>query len=119
MRCFQCQHENPAGQKFCGECGTRLASGCPACGAANPPGQKFCGECGGPLDQGHASPRFVSPDAYTPRYLAERILTSRTALEGERKQVTVLFADIKGSLELIESSDPEQAQLLSIRCSAR
>jgi class 3 adenylate cyclase/tetratricopeptide (TPR) repeat protein len=112
MRCSRCQHENPAGQKFCGECGTRLASGCPACGTANPPGQKFCGECGGALDQARASPKFASPDVYTPKYLAERILTSRAALEGERKQVTVLFADIKGSLELIESSDPEQADLL-------
>jgi class 3 adenylate cyclase len=112
MRCSRCQHENPASQKFCGECGTRLASGCPACGAANPPGQKFCGECGAPLDRGHAAPKFASPEAYTPKYLAERILTSRSALEGERKQVTVLFADIKGSLELIESSDPEQADLL-------
>ena len=112
MRCSRCQHENPAGQKFCGDCGARLTSGCPACGAANSPGQKFCGECGAPLDEAHASPKFASPDAYTPRHLAERILTSRSALEGERKQVTVLFADIKGSLELIESSDPEQAQLL-------
>ena len=112
MRCARCQQENPAGQKFCGECGARLTTGCPTCGAANPPGQKFCGECGASLDQAHAAPKFASPDAYTPKYLAERILTSRSALEGERKQVTVLFADIKGSLELIESSDPEQADLL-------
>jgi Double zinc ribbon/Adenylate and Guanylate cyclase catalytic domain len=112
MRCARCQEENPAGQKFCGECGARLTSGCPTCGAANPPGQRFCGECGASLDQTHAAPKFASPDAYTPKYLAERILTSRSALEGERKQVTVLFADIKGSLELIESSDPEQADLL-------
>jgi class 3 adenylate cyclase len=88
------------------------ARACPACGAANPPGQKFCGECGASLDQAHAAPKFASPHAYTPKYLAERILTSRSALEGERKQVTVLFADIKGSLELIETSDPEQADLL-------
>jgi class 3 adenylate cyclase/tetratricopeptide (TPR) repeat protein len=112
MRCSRCQYENPAGQKFCGECGARLGSGCSACGAANSPGQKFCGDCGAALDQAQASPKFGSPDAYTPRHLAERILTSRAALEGERKQVTVLFADIKGSLELIESSDPEHAQLL-------
>ena len=112
MRCPGCQHENPAGQRFCGECGARLASGCPACGAANPSGQKFCGECGAPLAQAGASPKPATPDVYTPKHLAQRILTSRSALEGERKQVTVLFADIKGSLALIESSDPEQAQLL-------
>ena len=56
--------------------------------------------------------RFASPQSYTPTHLAEKILTSRSALEGERKQVTVLFADIKGSLELIDSSDPEFAQAL-------
>jgi class 3 adenylate cyclase/tetratricopeptide (TPR) repeat protein len=90
-----------------------LVRGCPTCGAVNLSGQKFCGECGASLlDQSYASPKFASPDAYTPKHLAERILTSRSALVGERKQVTVLFADIKGSLELIESSDPEQAQLL-------
>jgi len=112
MQCMHCRHQNPDGQKFCGECGTRLSAGCPACGAANVPGQKFCGECGAPLVEGGASPQFASPQAYTPKHLAERILTSRSTLERERKQVTVLFADIKGSFELIEASDPEQAHLL-------
>ncbi len=112
MKCPQCQHENSVGQKFCGECGAGLATGCAACGAANPPGQKFCGECGAPLSEARATPKFASPDAYTPKHLADKILTSRGSLEGERKQVTVLFADIKGSLELIEGSDPEQAQTL-------
>ena len=112
MRCPRCQHESPAGQKFCGECGARLARGCPGCGAVNPAGQKFCGECGASLEPAEAAPQAAAPEVYTPRHLAERILTARGALEGERKQVTVLFADIKGSLELIESSDPEQAQQL-------
>lgn len=112
MRCSRCQHANPAGQKFCGECGLRLASGRPPFGAANPLGQKFGDGCGTSLDQALAAQRGASPDAYTPRHLAERILTSRSALEGERKQVTVLFADIEGSLELIEGGDPEQAKLL-------
>ncbi len=112
MKCPRCQHENPAGQKFCGECGTHLAIGCSACGAANPPGQKFCGECGASLSEAPAPPEYTSPDAYTPKHLADKILTSQNALVGERKQVTVLFADIKGSLELIESGDPEQAHLL-------
>jgi hypothetical protein len=87
--------------KFCGECGTSLAVLCRQCGARNAPAQKFCGESGARLEPG-ASPRQVpSPDAYTPKHLAEKILTSRTALEGERKQVTVLFADLKGSMELL------------------
>ena len=52
----------------------------------------------------------MSPESYTPRYLAERILTSRHVLEGERKQVTVLFADLKGSMELLADRDPEEAR---------
>ena len=77
------------------------------CGACNPPKQKFCGECGARLERGASSRQVPSPDAYTPKYLAEKILTSRTALEGERKQVTVLFADLKGSMELLADRDPE------------
>jgi hypothetical protein len=110
--CAECGHENASGQKFCGECGARLVSRCASCGSVNPPGQKFCGECGGPLtsDATPAAPRFGSPQSYTPKHLAERILTSKTALEGERKQVTVLFADMKGSMELISDRDPEEAR---------
>ncbi len=112
MQCPRCQHENPTSQKFCGECGTRLTISCASCGTANPPDQKFCGECGDPLNRTAATPKVASPATYTPQHLADRILTSQNVLEGERKQVTVVFADIKGSLELIESTDPEQAHLL-------
>jgi len=111
MKCSRCQHENPAGQRFCGDCGARLAATCPACGAANRPGQKFCGECGTALSpDGGRKP--VTPDAYTPKHLAEKILTSKDSLEGERKQVTVLFADLKGSMELLADRDPEEARKL-------
>jgi predicted ATPase/class 3 adenylate cyclase len=79
------------------------------CGAKSPAGQKFCGNCGEPLQADAAQPSPATPDSFTPRHLAQRILTSRSALEGERKHVTVLFADIKGSLELIESYDAEVA----------
>jgi class 3 adenylate cyclase/tetratricopeptide (TPR) repeat protein len=82
---------------------------CPACGATNAPENKFCGQCGAPLDN-PAQRRVPSPASYTPRYLAERILTSRTALEGERKHVTVLFADLRGSMELLADRDPEEAR---------
>jgi hypothetical protein len=84
--------------KFCGECGTRLETACPSCGGVNPPGNKFCGQCGASLAQALASAKFSSPDTYTPKHLAEKILTSKSSLEGERKQVTVLFADMKGSM---------------------
>jgi len=112
MQCSRCQHENPAGVKFCGECGTRLESLCSACHAPNPPTNKFCHECGAPLTQGAPAPKFASPQTYTPQHLAEKILTSKSALEGERKQVTVLFADLKGSMELLADRDPEEARKL-------
>ena len=112
MQCPRCQHENPAGQKFCGECGARLASACPSCGASNSPARKFCGECGMALTQADAPTKYGTPQSYTPKYLAEKILTSKAALEGERKQVTVLFADIKGSMELLADRDPEEARKL-------
>jgi class 3 adenylate cyclase/tetratricopeptide (TPR) repeat protein len=112
MRCPQCGHENAVEMKFCGECGTRLAVICGQCGARNAPAQKFCGECGARLGPGASSRQLPSPDAYTPKHLAEKILTSKTALEGERKQVTVLFADLKGSMELLADRDPEDARKL-------
>ena len=87
MRCPRCEHENLAGQKFCGECGARLVAACGSCGASNAPGQRFCGACGAAvLVDGVAG--SASPESYTPKYLAEKILTSKSALEGERKQVT-------------------------------
>ena len=112
MQCSRCQHENPSAVKFCGECGARLESLCPACGASNPPSNKFCGQCGAPLAQSNVVSKFTSPQTYTPRHLAEKILTSKSALEGERKQVTVLFADMKGSMELLADRDPEDARKL-------
>src|SRR5262249_53385504 len=96
-------------QKFCGECGARLVTVCPSCKHENPPGQKFCGECGAVL-AGAPSPKTAPPGQYTPKHLAERILGSRAAIEGERKQVTVLFADLKGSMELLADRDPEEAR---------
>src|SRR6516225_7561313 len=89
-----------------------LAVPCRQCGARNLPVQKFCGECGARLEPLASSRQFPSPDAYTPKHLAEKILNSKTALEGERKHVTVLFADLKGSMELLADRDPEEARKL-------
>src|SRR6266540_4517107 len=85
---------------------------CAGCGYDNPTTQKFCGECGHALPSvpPPAASRFGAPDAYTPKHLADRILTSKAALEGERKHVTVLFADVKGSMELLADRDPEEAR---------
>jgi len=112
MQCSRCRHENVAGAKFCGECGARLEAACAACGTVNPAGNKFCHECGTALGIGSDDARFASPDADTPSHLARKILTARASLPGERKKVTVLFADLKGSLELLADRDPEDARAL-------
>ncbi len=97
MKCPRCQVQNRDGLKFCEDCGARLALTCQRCEAEVSPGKKFCGSCGAPVTV-QAADRFASPEAYTPKHLAEKILTSKSVLEGERKQVTVLFADLKGSM---------------------
>ncbi len=108
--CQRCRHPNPAGSLFCGDCGARLdVLSCGVCQAANPPGTKFCHECGAALapEDAPASGRFRS---YTPRHLVEEILTSRGAIEGERKQVTVLFVDVAGFTHLAERLDLRMAR---------
>jgi len=113
LLCSGCQHENADGARFCNECGNALVPRCPACGEENPQKAKFCAECGRPLTSAKGKTRPVtrsappSPRDYTPAHLAEQILKSRAAIEGERKQVTVLFADLKGSMELSEEMGPE------------
>ena len=111
MKCPRCQHESGADAVFCQECGARLDVACPACGTANQLGAKFCKKCGQAVSAASSAPLVrPSPETYTPKHLAEKILTSKSALEGERKQVTVLFADLKGSMELLADRDPEEAR---------
>ena len=135
MHCPQCQHQNGDTAKFCEECGARLVTACPQCGHQANPTAKFCAECGTTLTRKQRTKREKretakrkttsnlsrrTPDArpvsYTPRHLAERILAERAAMEvrgtpdGERKTITALFADLKGSTALIEDLDPEEAQ---------
>ncbi|HEX2644837.1 MAG TPA: zinc ribbon domain-containing protein, partial [Thermoanaerobaculia bacterium] len=116
MKCPQCQFDNPPAMKFCGQCGSKLGiPACAKCGAENPPGFKFCGECGSPL--GAAPPATEPPpppslkpapvQGYTPSHLAEQVFRSRLAVEGERKQVTVLFCDLVGSTALADRVGPE------------
>ena len=111
MDCPACGEPNPETARFCGECGRALAPDviCVRCGATNSVGKKFCNACGARLSALAAADQpSRSPGSYTPKHLAEKILSSRSALEGERKQVTVLFADVKGSMELAEQLDPEE-----------
>jgi class 3 adenylate cyclase/tetratricopeptide (TPR) repeat protein len=116
MRCQQCQKENPPQATFCLACGSRIGPCCRVCNTELPADAKFCLRCGSAVDASVAdtplrpssqAPADASPRAYTPRHLAEKILTSRGALEGERKQVTVLFCDIVESMRLAERLDPE------------
>src|SRR5215471_15286129 len=111
MTCFRCQQENPPGSNFCLGCGVALGATCTSCRTELPAGSRFCNKCGTPVTgEPAAAPRTPSPESYTPKYLAEKILTSKAALEGERKLVTVLFADLKGSMELLSDRDPEEAR---------
>lgn len=136
MHCSRCETDNPAGVKFCIECGTAMQNRCLSCGVENLPQAKFCGECGESLagkakgkgqkskgkntaaEPQHPTPNPQPPVTYTPRHLAERILAEREAMEargapdGERKSITALFADIKGSTDLIQDLDPEEARAI-------
>ena len=109
MNCPQCQSPSPEGARFCGDCGTHFGLTCPTCRNPVALGKRFCHSCGALLTD---SSGHTSPGSYTPKHLADRILTSRNAIEGERKQVTVLFADLKSSMEMIVDRDPEEARQL-------
>ena len=126
MKCPRCQHENPAESNFCLGCGARLGLICVSCGTDLPLGSRFCNKCGAPVKaEPAAQPRYASPESYTPRHLAEKILTSKSALEGERKQVTVLFADLATSASAsspgapAHASRPENTSPPRRRCTAR
>jgi class 3 adenylate cyclase len=112
MRCPSCGFENPEGMKFCGQCASPLDRRCPQCGFDNPPGFAFCGQCATPHAERPTAPQPQAPRRYTPSHLVEKIITSKIALEGERKQVTVLFADLKGSMALLADRDPEDARAI-------
>jgi class 3 adenylate cyclase/tetratricopeptide (TPR) repeat protein len=116
MPCPRCQRETPTDAEFCPACGSQLVVGCATCGTANAPDHNYCKKCGRPLPAAGGgrqdAEKFASPRAYTPKHLADKILTSRSALEGERKQVTVLFADVSGFTGLSERLDPEEVHRL-------
>src|SRR5215472_15887896 len=110
MRCSKCGSDNRAERKFCAKCGGPLAPLCPKCGASNEPGEDFCGECGTSL-----SPPLAVPTE--PTKTAEPLIRIRpealpASFDGERKTVTALFADIRGSMELMEDLDPEEARAI-------
>ena len=120
MRCSACSHENRSQAKFCAACGAPLPRACASCGAELPDGARFCDACGVPVaGPAVAKPAPPSPGSYTPRHLAEKILTSRGAIEGERKQVTVLFADVAGFTALSTRVDAEDLHGIMDGCFQR
>jgi len=117
MMCQECQFENPEGMEFCVECGNKLEINCPECGFSNSPSFKFCGKCGHNLTlPSEPPPKDLSFDEkldkiqrYLPKGLTEKILSQRNKIEGERKQVTVMFCDMEGFTNLSEKLGPEEA----------
>jgi class 3 adenylate cyclase/tetratricopeptide (TPR) repeat protein len=117
MKCPKCQFENREGAKFCKECGNKLELACPQCGSAYTPGTKFCDECGHNLSvPSEPTPKDLSFDEkidkiqrYLPKGLTEKILAQRGRIEGERKQVTVMFCDLEGFTPMVERLGPEDA----------
>ena len=116
MQCPGCRQDNPRAARFCSACGRLLELVCSACGQGNAPGSRYCNRCGHALDRpADGAARFGSPQAYTPQHLAQKILTSKAAIEGERKLVTVLFVDVSGFTALSERLDPEDVHRLMDR----
>src|SRR5262249_39448851 len=121
VQCPQCQTDNKIGRKFCAVCGQMLALTCPQCAFVNEPDDRFCGGCGQALSPiALTSDRLQerAPVASTPKNLGDKILTTRSALEGERKQVTVLFADTVGFTALARDLDPEVVHEVMDHCFA-
>jgi len=117
MKCPKCQFENPDTKKFCGECGVKLEKVCPNCSGSNPPQYKFCGDCGHNLTvPSEPTPKDLSFDEkidkiqrYLPKGLTEKILSQRNKIEGERKQITVMFCDMEGFTGFVEKLGPGEA----------
>ena len=118
MKCPSCQSNNPQSAKFCVECGNKFESICPKCGISNSSAFKFCYECGADLKslKETISVDYSSPHTYTPKFLADKILTTRSSIEGERKLVTVLFADVANYTSIAEKLDPEEIHQMMDGC---
>ena len=120
MKCPNCQFENPEDSIFCGECGSSLKIEviCPNCGSKPPPSFKFCNKCGHDLGELNGAPPvdYSEPQSYTPKFLADKILSTRSSIEGERKLVTVLFADVANYTSISEKLDLEEVHQIMDGC---
>ncbi len=111
MRCSNCKADNPDGLKFCNECGAALRRICAKCGFENSAAAKFCGECAAKLEDGSSRSAAPTTDDAAPAKIGNSPIADQT-IDGERKMVTALFADIKGSTELMANLDPEEARAI-------
>jgi class 3 adenylate cyclase len=118
MKCSKCQSENREEVKFCEDCGAKMEVKCPSCGAFIATGKRFCGECGHDLRKPREAPSvdYSEPQSYTPKHLADKILTTRSSIEGERKLVTVFFADVANYTAISEKLDPEEVHQIMDGC---
>jgi class 3 adenylate cyclase/tetratricopeptide (TPR) repeat protein/ribosomal protein L40E len=118
MKCSKCQFDNPDGLVFCGKCGAKLEKVCLKCNFSNPVDFKYCGKCGNALEELQAAPPidYSKPKSYTPKFLVDKILTTRSSIEGERKLVTVLFADVANYTAMSEKLDPEEVRQIVDGC---
>jgi len=118
MKCPKCQTDNPEGMKFCGRCGGKLEKVCPKCNFSNPLDFMYCGKCGNTLEELQTVPSidYSKPKSYTPKSLADKILTARSSIEGERKLVTVFFADVANFTAMSEKHDPEEVHQIMDGC---
>jgi class 3 adenylate cyclase len=118
MKCPKCQAENPEQNQFCRKCGTKLSMTCPNCSADVLLADKFCGKCGQDIGKFIKAPEidFNQPQSYTPKFLADKILNNRSSIEGERKLVTVLFADVADYTSMAEKFDPEEVHQIMDGC---
>ena len=112
MRCSKCGSDSPANKTFCGDCGAPLTNRCPKCGAENPPSKRFCGDCGAALAHHSATAQSPTFSLGSAGIAITAEVTASAVAEGERKTVTALFADIKGSMELMQELDPEEARAM-------
>ncbi|MGD9227441.1 MAG: adenylate/guanylate cyclase domain-containing protein [Desulfobacterales bacterium] len=117
MKCPECQFDNREGAKFCSECGNRFEITCPECNTKIRLGSKFCDECGYDLKkpQDATAIDYSKPQSYTPKFLADKILSSRSSIAGERKLVTVFFADVANYTSIAEKLDPEEVHQIMDR----
>ena len=110
MKCPRCQFMNREEANFCKKCGEKLELMCPSCGEKYDSESLFCDKCGHDLRKAQdlTTIDYSKPQSYTPKHLADKILTTRSSLEGERKIVTVLFADVANFTSISEKLDPEE-----------